>query len=367
MALKIFSQMLSSELEDSPNGYTFSAALKACALSGNHRLGRQIHGQILGKDLVFDTVLMNSLLDFYIQLGALPEARKAFDLIPYPNTNSWNIMMNAYFNDDQGEEAERVFFNVLNPDAVSYNTMIAGFSKIQSPKSLEFLRLMHRSGHELDEFSFPCALKACSGLRFGRIGRQIHCCLIKFGIRSSHCGTSLIQMYSSCCRVDEAEKLFQELVNYSKGEPGIIVAFANAMISGFVSNGLSSSALRLVSWIHGRGFVVDRYTLSAAARACAESQDPRLGLQIHGMMVVHGLSSDLAIGTLLMEIYTGFGNLDQATAVFDLLPRRDAIAWGTLISGCIELGSNRLGFILFKNMMIEESELRRTNLSFRAF
>ncbi|CAA7405216.1 unnamed protein product [Spirodela intermedia] len=351
-ALGTFSLMLASGPEEAPpNSFTLSAALKACAMAGDLRLGRQIHGRIAAAHLPSsDTVLMNSLLDFYVHCGELQEARRMFHGIPSPNAASWNTMIGGYFKVDRSEEAEAIFLDLPDPDAVSFNTVIAGFAQKESPKALEYLCLMHRDGHGFDGFTFPCALKACGGLGFAEMGRQIHGCLVKSGLRSSHCGSSLIHMYSSCAAMEEAMKSFAEYADYG-GCARDLLALSNAMVSGFVSNGLCRSALRLVSELHRRGFALDAYTLSSAARACADSQDPRSGLQVHGLIAINGHLSDPVMGTLLVELYTSCGDLWRALTVFNDLPRKDVISWGGIIAGCVGRGSNQLGFSLFKKMM----------------
>lgn len=350
-ALSTFSLMLASGPEEAaPNSFTFSATLKACAVAGDLRLGRQIHGRIAGAHLPSDAVLMNSLLDFYLRCGDLQEARRVFEGIPSPSTASWNTMIDGHFKGDRSEEAEAIFLELPNPDAVSFNTVIAGFAQKESPKALEYLRLMHRDGHGFDGFTFPCALKACGGLGFAEMGRQIHGRLVKSGLRSSHCGSSLIHMYSSCVGMEEAMRSFAEYADCG-GRARDLLALSNAMVSGFVSNGLCKSALRLVQWLHRRGIALDAYTLSAAARACADSQDPRSGLQVHGLIAINGHLSDPVMGTLLVELYASCGDLQRALMVFNDLPRRDAISWGALIAGCVGRGSNQLGFSLFKKMM----------------
>ncbi|CAA6668370.1 unnamed protein product [Spirodela intermedia] len=312
--------------EAPPNSFTLSAALKACAMAGDLRLGRQIHGRIAAAHLPSsDTVLMNSLLDFYEDVPR--------DSLP--NAASWNTMIGGYFKVDRSEEAEAIFLDLPDPDAVSFNTVIAGFAQKESPKALEYLCLMHRDGHGFDGFTFPCALKACGGLGFAEMGRQIHGCLVKSGLRSSHCGSSLIHMYSSCAAMEEAMKSFAEYADYG-GCARDLLALSNAMVSGFVSNGLCRSALRLVSELHRRGFALDAYTLSSAARACADSQDPRSGLQVHGLIAINGHLSDPVMGTLLVELYTSCGDLWRALTVFNDLPRKDVISWGGIIAGCGE-------------------------------
>ncbi|XP_078447195.1 pentatricopeptide repeat-containing protein At4g08210-like [Wolffia australiana] len=349
-ALRAFSSMLSSS---TPNPFTFSAALKAAAMAGDLRLGRQLHAHLLPLNLLLsDAPLLNSLLSLYLSCKLFREARTLFDEIPSPEISSYNVLISGYFSSDRTREAEAVFFDIARPDAVSFNAIISGFAKKgMNFKALEWFQSMNRRGFSIDQFTFPCVLKVCCGLGDARTGRQVHGRMIKSGIRSSFCGSSLIFMYSACVGIEEAEKCFEEFADLKDS-----LAIANAMVSGLVLNGHSSSGLRLVSRLHRRGFVLDEHTLSAAAMACAGTRDGRSGRQIHGLIVASGLLADPATATAVVKIYARSDGLEAAVAAFDRIPCRDAIAWGALIEAAVEQGSNELGFAILKKMMKEKSQ-----------
>ncbi|KAK9269881.1 hypothetical protein L1049_025454 [Liquidambar formosana] len=126
-AIELFTQMLESQSEI-PNGFMYSAVLKACGLVGNLELGKLIHRRISRAKLEFDTVLMNTLLDMYVKCGSLIDARKVFNEINVTNLTSWNTMISGYSKEGLMEEAVDLFHRMPElPDVVSWNSIIRWF------------------------------------------------------------------------------------------------------------------------------------------------------------------------------------------------------------------------------------------------
>ncbi|RRT43874.1 hypothetical protein B296_00027249 [Ensete ventricosum] len=319
LAIETFTRMLNHGSEE-PNGYTYSAALKACAVVGNHELGRWIHRHVLNNQLQSDVVLMNAVIDMYIKCGSFSEAR---------------------FN---------LFYQFSKPDAISYNTMISGFAEMESPKALDYVYLMHSKGFKLDHYTIPCALKICGGLNFLKMGKQIHNYIIKSGfLFSCFILSSLIDMYSTCSQINEAIRQYNECMNY-KGLTDRL-PLLNSMFSGFVVNGYNVHALDLMSDIYRSGTLLDHFTFSSALRLCINLQNMRVGLQVHTLIIISGFHRHHIVGSNLVDLYSRCGNLVDAFRLFHDLSHKDVIAWTGLITGCLREGSNELVFNMFREMI----------------
>ncbi|RWV81202.1 hypothetical protein GW17_00057403 [Ensete ventricosum] len=319
LAIETFTRMWNHGSEE-PNGYTYSAALKACAVVGNHELGRWIHRHVLNNQLQSDVVLMNAVIDMYIKCGSFSEAR---------------------FN---------LFYQFSRPDAISYNTMISGFAEMESPKALDYVYLMHSKGFKLDHYTIPCALKICGGLNFLKMGKQIHNYIIKSGfLFSCFILSSLIDMYSTCSQINEAIRQYNECMNY-KGLTDRL-PLLNSMFSGFVVNGYNVHALDLMSDIYRSGTLLDHFTFSSAVRLCINLQNMRVGLQVHTLIIISGFHRNHIVGSNLVDLYSRCGNLVDAFRLFHDLSHKDVIAWTGLITGCLREGSNELVFNMFREMI----------------
>lgn len=349
-AVRLYSHMLESKSE-MPNGFMYSAVLKACGLQGDLKFGKSIHEGISSAGLEFDTVLMNTLLDMYVKCGSLSDAKKVFDQVLFKNSTTWNTIISGYCKAGYMKEAVDLFYQMPEPNVVSWNSIVAGFADKGSPHASEFVCVMHREGLKLDGFTFPCALKTCG--RHGLLdnGKQIHCYVMKSGFESCRFTLSaLIDMYSDCSEIIAASKLFHQ---YSSCYPSICdnLPLWNSMLSGYVINEHNSAALYLVTQIYRSGAYLDSYTFSGALKACINLLNLRLGLQVHGLVVTSGYEFDYVVGSIVVDLYARIGRINEASRLFHRLPRKDIVAWSGLITGCSRMGLSRLAFLLFREMI----------------
>lgn len=318
--IKLYTEMVDSKAEVA-NSFLYSIVLKACASLGNLQIGRFIHGRISYRRLEFETVLMNSLIDMYVKCGKLKDAQKVFRDILVPNSTSFNILISGYNKEGYMEEM------------------------------IGIICTMHQKGIKLDDFTFPCALKACSSLSLLALGKLIHCYIVKSGFTCS-CFTfsSLIDMYSNCRQMIEAVKLFNQYPDCKPSTSGSL-AVLNSMLSGYVDNEQNVSAINLISQIHSSGMQTDCYTLSNALKVCLNLNNLRLGHQVHALAVINGYELDYIIGSILVDFYVKSRRVSYALCLFQRLPIKDIVAWSCLISGCAKIGLNSLAFTLYRDMI----------------
>ncbi|XP_031390521.1 pentatricopeptide repeat-containing protein At4g08210 isoform X1 [Punica granatum] len=350
IAIKMYNQMLDSEAEV-PNGFVYSAVLKACGLAGDMELGKSIHKSIRGDELGSDTVLMNTLLDMYAKCGSMCDARRVFDDIKEKTSVSWNTIISGYCKEGLMEQALSLFHQMPKRNVISWNSIIAGFADKGSPRALECVSLMHRQGYKLDGFTFPCALKTCGSLGFIALGRQVHGYVAKSGFSSScFSASALVDMYSDCAKLDDAIKVFGEFLSHGVSIHESLVLY-NSILSGYVSGGRDEAALKMLSEIHTSGVHMDSYTFSSGLKASINLMNLKLGLQVHGLVTTSGYELDYVIGSILIDLYAKHGNLEDALGLFYCLPRKDIVAWSGLIMGCAKMGLYSLSFSLFKDMI----------------
>lgn len=351
-AVSLYNQMLESEME-SPNGFMYSAVLKACSLAGDLELGRLIHERISGENLEKDTVLMNTLLDMYVKCGSLSDARKVFNKFSAANLNStsWNTIISGYCKEGLMGEAMGLFLRMPARNAVSWNSIISGFVDSGSLKAIEFASIMHREGLRLDDFTIPCCLKICGCYSLLTMGKLIHCYVVKSGFECScFVVSALVDMYSDTHMLTEALKLFDQYSG-SNSPVNNSLALWNSMLSGYVANEQNKVAMSILSQMHSSGLYIDSYTYSSALKMCINLLNLRLGFQLHGLILTSGYELDCVIGSILLELYAKLGCTNNALRLFHKLPKKDIVAWSSLIAGCAKMGFNTLAFCLFRDMV----------------
>ncbi|CAN6443754.1 unnamed protein product [Victoria cruziana] len=344
-ALGMFGQM---QLEGKGiNCFVLSSAAKACAVQKNMDMGRVIHHLVLRYGLLYDIVLMNSILHMYVKCGNLVEARKVFDEMSIRNRASWNIMIAGYTLEGWMDEAARLFDVMPKADVVSWNTMIAGYaSRNECQLVLQCVLLMHRYGLNLDQFTFPCVLEVCGSFGVVEVGKQIHAYVIRSGYESNFfVTTALIDLYSQCNCVNEAQKLF--IPCSTDDYPPLW----NSMLTCYANNRRNHDVLNLVSQMHNYGLVLDSFTYISILKVCINELNFGLGHQVHGLIISSGFQFDIVLGSLLVDFYAGCGNVKDAWKLFFSLPNPDVVAWTGLISGCVQQGLNAAAISLFRDMV----------------
>ncbi|CAN1235775.1 Pentatricopeptide repeat-containing protein At4g08210 [Linum perenne] len=357
-AIELYRSMMESETEI-PTGFMYSAVLKACGMVGDVELGKLIHDRIVEEKLGDDVVLMNTLLNMYVKCGRLSDAKVVFDsmiLNSSMSTTSWNTIISGYCRQGLMDEAVDLFRRMPEPNVVSWNSVLAGLADVGSVRTLEFLCRMHHEGIKLDEFAFPCALKVCGEMGIEIGGKQIHCYALKSGFEAcSFTLSALLDMYSNSKCLDDAVRLFEMYCRGNDSDPSL--AFWNSMVSGFIANEKSVQALDLITKIHSSGVVLDSYTWSSALKICINLLKFRLGVQVHGLVVVSGYEFDRVVGSIVTDLYSKLGLMNDAFAIFTRLPEKDSVAWSGLITGCSKSGLNMAAFSLFRDMVSLELEI----------
>ncbi|XP_010479933.1 PREDICTED: pentatricopeptide repeat-containing protein At1g53600, mitochondrial-like [Camelina sativa] len=137
-ALCWFLKMLQKEV--SPNSYTFSSVLSATASLADLIEGLQIHGRAVKMNMASDLSVQNSLVSMYCKCG---------------NTS----------------DAYKIFLCISEPNIVSYNTMISGFSYNGfGKKALELFSILESTEKEPNGVTFLAVLSACVHVGYVDLG-----------------------------------------------------------------------------------------------------------------------------------------------------------------------------------------------------
>ncbi|KAL1828475.1 hypothetical protein DCAR_0207698 [Daucus carota subsp. sativus] len=268
-ALCLFMQLESSGVGS--DAFSFTAALAACGRLSLLRLGKTIHSKIVKYGDDCSVVTSNCLIDMYGKCGCVEEAIRLFVEMNGKDTISWNSVIAACARNQRLEQAssflkqmpesDTISYNELingiaqfgniedaiailatmpQPDSSSWNSIITGYvNRNHAREALEFFSKMHFEGIRMDQFTFSSILSGVGSISALAWGTLVHCCSIRSGLdKSVVVGSALIDMYSKCGQVKEAELLFQSLSCKN------LITW-NAMISGYAHNGRSTKVIEL--------------------------------------------------------------------------------------------------------------------------
>nr|GMC88152.1 pentatricopeptide repeat-containing protein At2g13600-like [Ipomoea batatas] len=357
---KLFYRMKCGEVY-APDEYSISTVLSGCVQTQDLVLGMQVHAYaIVGG---FEVNCANSIANMYFSCGRIACATKIMDAV-YQDTVSKLLSIRGY---------------ILNHSYVAAFRYVCSLGNV-----VEILNT--------DYTIFVPLLTICTKLSLVRVGKQVHGLFIAMtnsykiinplGEDGVIIGSALIDMYCKCGDVGEGKKVFETW-------PCEHVSLWNALISGYISNGLIETANVLfqampkkdiVSWtsmITGfvrnnmpqegldllakmycteGGYEIDGNCLTfvVCLEACTHLTDLEKGKQIHAKIIrrLPGVdTSNVVVGTALVEMYSRSGNLHYSHTVFDSMKQKNIVAWTSILTGFAAHGCGLQAIEMFQKML----------------
>ncbi|CAN6689762.1 unnamed protein product [Malus baccata var. baccata] len=309
------------------NEFTFPSVLKACSITKDLGLGTQVHGVALLTGFESDEFVANTLVVMYAKCGEFGDSRRLFDAIPERNVVSWNALFSCYVQSNFHGEA------------------------------MDLFQEMVLSGVRPNEYSLSSIINACTGFGDGSRGRKIHGYMIKLGYESdSFSANALVDMYAKVKSLEDAVTVFEKI------EQPDIVSW-NAVIAGCVLHEYHGRALKFFRRMKGSGIRPNMFTLSSALKACAGLGFKKLGRQLHSFLIKMDTESDSFVNVGLIDMYCKCEMMSNARVLFDMMPKKDMIAWNAVISGHSQNGEDIEAVSLFSEMYKEGVEFNQTTLS----
>eukprot|EP01018_Ginkgo_biloba_P008633 Gb_28759 [translate_table: standard] len=297
-----------------PNFHTYVSLLQACLSVRALPEGKLVHAHIVLTGFYPNSFLGTKLVIVYAKCGTLVDARRALDEMLEPNVVSWTAIIAAYSRHGFDKEA------------------LISFDEMQ------------RTGTKPDQFTFATVLPACANLADVENGKEIHANIIKSGYQSEvFVGSSLVDMYIKCGRMDIARNAFDEM-------PKRNVVSWNAMIAGYTQNGDDEQSLTLFKQMQQAGIRPDEFTFASVLPSCATLAALELGKEIHEGIIKNGFQSDVFVGSALVNMYAKCGSIQYARQVFDKMPERNVVSWTAMIVGYAVHGCGKEAIQLFEQM-----------------
>ncbi|KAK4341680.1 hypothetical protein RND71_040181 [Anisodus tanguticus] len=248
-------------------------------------------------------------------------------------------------NDVGFDSVSKIFQMMPNKDVVSWNTVIGG--NVQSglyEEALDMLREMSNANLKPDCFTLSSVLPVFARHVDVSKGKEIHGYAIRHGFdKDEFIGSSLIDMYATCTRVEDSYRVFDLL-------PEKDDVSWNSIISGCVQNGTFDEGLRLFRKMLAANVKPVEVSFSAILPACAHLTTLHLGKQLHAYIIRMGFDQNMYIASSLVDMYAKCGKIMTARWIFDRMEVHDSVSWTAIIMGHALNGHASEATILFENM-----------------
>jgi pentatricopeptide repeat protein len=218
------------------------------------------------------------------------------------NATVWNCLIDMYGKCGSMESCRRVFDTTISRDQVSWNTIISSYVRLGLCKeALEMIVQMQESGFTIDRFTLGSGVAACAHLADIDSGREFHGYLVRRALDTDVIrGSALVDMYGKCGYMDLARLVFHRMDerNYVSWD---------ALLSGFVENGLVDSALDTFRQMESANIKSNQHTFANLLRLCGDRRYREYGRQIHGhaIRIINQMNVVLGVLKSLSYCFSG--------------------------------------------------------------
>lgn len=300
--------------------------------------GLILMGRIEDAELVFkgmaemSPVSYNLMIKGYAASGRIDDSKRLFEKMPCRTIFSSNTMISVYSRNGEIDKAFELFEETKTErDSVTWNSMISGYIHSGQPEeALKLYKTMHRLSIQQTRSTFSALFHACSCLGSLQLGQLLHAHLIKTPFESNaYVGTSLIDMYSKCGSIMEAQTAFASI-----SLPN--VAAWTALINGHAHHGLGSEAISLFDLMKEQGVAPNGATFVGILSACSHAGLVNEGMKIfHSMQRFYNVTPTLEHYACAVDLLGRSGRIQEAEEFIKEMPiEADAVVWGALLSAC---------------------------------
>ncbi|XP_030962138.1 pentatricopeptide repeat-containing protein At2g13600-like [Quercus lobata] len=296
-------------------------------------MGRIVDAEIIfGRLVEKSAVSYNLMIRGYAMSGQVEESEKLFNTMTEKTIISLNTMISVYSRNGEIDKALKLFEETKGErNPVTWNSMMSGY--IQNHRHEDAFKLyvtMHRLSIDHTRSTFSALFHACTCLGSLQLGELLHAHVIKTPFESNaYVGTSLVDMYSKCGSISNAQKSFCGISSPN-------VAAWTALINGYAHHGLGSKAILLFEEMLKQGVVPNGATFVGILSACGRAGLVDEGMKFfHLMQKCYGVTPTLEHYACVVDLLGRSGYLQEAEEFIKAMPiEADGVVWGALLSAC---------------------------------
>ncbi|XP_076928145.1 pentatricopeptide repeat-containing protein At4g39952, mitochondrial-like [Bidens hawaiensis] len=243
------------------------------------------------------------------------------------------------------ESARQVFDEMPVRDVVAWTALVVGYVQNgESEKGLECVCEMVRADQRPDFRTLEGGFRGCGDLGEAYAGRCLHGMASKSGLECSGLvKSSILNMYSKCGTVEEADSSFREVrVKDLKSWTVILDVYGKRgcvrqCVSGFME-------------MLGSGIFPDPMAVSCVVSGLSNSTFVYAGKTFHAFMIRRNYDQDQMVHNALISMYCKFGRLTYGEKCINLFAKMlclgldpDHYSVVSVISSCSHTGKLNLG------------------------
>jgi len=328
--------------------FTLATILGVCSGQKYAAPGKLIHGYSIKSGMESSVPVGNAIIRMYAKCGDAEKARLAFRLMPLRDIISWTTMINVFSQDGDIDMARQCFDTMTERNVITWNSMLStyvqhGFTE----EGMKLYVLMRSKAVKPDWVTFATSIRACADLAIVKLGTQVICHAMKFGLSSDvSVANSIITMYSRCGQIKEAQKVFDSIHVKS------LISW-NAMMAAFAQNGIGQKVIETFEVMLRTGCKPDHISYVAVLSGCSH-----IGLVAEGKHYYDSMTQEFGISprnehfACMVDLLGRAGLLDQAKNLIDGMPfKPNATVWSALLGACRIHHNSRLAETAVKQLM----------------
>lgn len=313
------------------DNFLYPLVFKSC--SGMRALdrGQRVHTNVIKSGFQWDLVVVNSLLDMYAKCESVVDAEKVFEEIVVRDVFTWTSMLVGYVQMGHNLEALNFFKEMLVSEVRPSSATLAGILPVFSDLGcFNLARQIHGLivgiGFELDRFVASGLIDMyvnCGGLGYSRLVFD------RVRERDIVCWNTMIKSYANMELLDEAIELLLQMhangVNPNK-------TTCDCLIFSYLQKRSIRDVLDLFNRLEHVGLrpsSLYAIVLNQVTEAMTDIEQLR---EFHKCMSRGRCISSDDAASRLVEMYSKFGDVEVARAIFNSIGVKELHSWNSMIS-----------------------------------
>jgi pentatricopeptide repeat protein len=233
------------------------------------------------------------------------------------------------------QDAHNVFQSLIEPDVLSWNTLILGYCEHGlAASALGAFERMQQDCTQPDQILLSNVLRACCELGAIQKGRVLHSQMTEIEISPDvTIRSSILHFYVNCGCIEDAYKVFLGL------ESRDLVAWGT-MMSGHALHGISEMANLCLEEMKQTNCKPNDVLFMGILTACTHSGLLEDGCKYFTHMREHyGILPGVKHYCSILDLFGRAGHLDLASDLIQTIPiAPDDFGWTSLLTGCKSYG-----------------------------